>query len=206
VPESASRTLVLLRHGRTAWNHDRRVQGQTDVELDDVGREQATAAAAVLAKLGPSLLWSSDLLRARVTADALAEATGLSPAYDARLREFHLGERQGVTHEEYAALDPDGFAEFRSGRYDAAPGAEPTDDVRRRMSAVLHELLAALGPGETGVAVSHGAAIRVATGAMLGWPDEQFHTLRGLDNCGWVVLEEHPHGGGLRLGAYNRTG
>jgi broad specificity phosphatase PhoE len=206
VPEATPRTLVLLRHGRTAWNHARRVLGQLDVELHDVGREQARTAAGVLAKLDPTLLWSSDLLRARVTADALAEATGLRPTYDARLREFHLGERQGVTHEEYAALDPAGFASFRTGRYDVAPGSEPTDDVRRRMSEVLHELLAALGPGETGIAVSHGAAVRVATGALLGWPDEQFHSLRGLDNCGWVVLHEHPDTGDLRLGAYNRTG
>ena len=73
------------------------------------------------------------------------------------------------------------------------------------MYAVLTDMLAALGPGETGVAVSHGAAIRVATGAMLGWPDDQFHSLRGLDNCGWVLLEEHPKVGVLRLGAYNRT-
>ncbi|MCD4534476.1 histidine phosphatase family protein [Nocardioides sp. cx-169] len=204
--EASSRTLVLLRHGRTAWNHALRVQGQLDVELDDVGREQAATSARALAKLDPSVLWSSDLVRARATADAVAEATGLRPTYDERLREFHLGERQGLTHDEYAALDPDGFAQFRSGRYDAAPGAEPAADVRRRMSAVLGELLAALGPGETGVAVSHGAAIRVATGAMLDWPEEQFHSLRGLDNCGWVVLEEHPQAGVLRLGAYNRIG
>ena len=55
------------------------------------------------------------------------------------------------------------------------------------------------------MAVSHGAATRVATGALLGWPDEQFHTLRGLANCGWVVLGEHGDGGPLRLVAYNRT-
>ena len=201
----APRTLVLLRHGRTAWNHALRVQGQLDVELDDVGREQALGAARVLAEVAPSVLWSSDLVRARVTADALAEATGLAPSYDARLREFHLGERQGLTHAEYAELDPAGFAQFRTGRYDAAPGAESVPAVRARMVAVLGELLDALGPGETGVAVSHGAAVRVATGAMLGWPEEQFHTLRGLDNCGWVVLEQHPDAGTLRLGAYNRT-
>ncbi|MDO9496468.1 MAG: histidine phosphatase family protein, partial [Nocardioides sp.] len=185
------RTLVLLRHGRTAWNHALRVQGQLDVDLDDVGREQATAAAEVLAKLGPTQLWSSDLVRARSTAAALAEATGLSPTYDARLREFHLGERQGLTHDEYSELDPVEFEQFRRGHYDSAPGAEPTADVRRRMTEALGELLAALAPGETAIAVSHGAAIRVATGAMLGWPAEQFHTLRGLTNCGWVVLEDH---------------
>lgn len=199
------RTLVLLRHGRTAFNHGLRVQGQLDVELDEVGRQQAVVAAEALAKLGPTLLWSSDLVRARSTAGALSEATGLAPTYDARLREFHLGERQGLTHDEYAAADPVEFEQFRRGHYDSAPGAEPADDVRRRMTEALHELLAALAPGEAAVAVSHGAAIRVATGAMLGWPDDQFHTLRGLTNCGWVVLEEHPEVGGLRLGAYNRT-
>ena len=60
------------------------------------------------------------------------------------------------------------------------------------------------GPGETGIAVSHGAAVRLATGAVLGWPAEQFRTLRGLDNCGWAVLHEHPLDGVLRLEAYNR--
>lgn len=199
-----ARRLVLLRHGRTAWNHAKRVQGQTDVELDDVGRAQAVDAAAAMAKLEPTLLWSSDLSRARETAEAVGSAAGLEPVYDARLREFDLGERQGLTHAEYAAIDAAEFEQFRRGNYDTAPGAEPTSVVRARMREVLRDLLAALGPGETGIAVSHGAAVRVATGAMLGWPDEQFHTLRGLDNCGWVVLEEHPEVAELRLGAYNR--
>ncbi len=200
-----SRRLVLLRHGRTAWNHARRVQGQLDAELDDSGRAQAEAVATVLATLEPTLLWSSDLVRARDTALTVGKAAGLDPTYDERLREFSLGEREGITHDEYAALAPEEFERFRRGHYDAAPGAEPTSEVRIRMHAVLTELLAALGPGETGVAVSHGAAIRVATGAMLDWPDDQFHSLRGLDNCAWVLLEEHPEVSALRLGAYNRT-
>jgi broad specificity phosphatase PhoE len=198
------RRLVLLRHGRTEWNHARRVQGQIDVGLDDEGRAQAVRTAPVIAALQPSVLWSSDLTRARETAAEMVSATGLTPSYDARLREFHLGERQGLTHEEYAAVDPVEFEQFRQGYYDAAPGAEATAVVRERMVDVLGDLLASLAPGQTGVAVSHGAAIRVATGAMLGWPEDQFHTLRGLDNCGWVVLEQHPEVGALRLGTYNR--
>ncbi len=201
----APRTLVLLRHGRTEWNHARRVQGHIDVSLDEEGLAQAKRAAEAIADLAPSLLWCSDLARARETASAVAAATGLEPTDDARLREFSLGEREGLTHDEYAAAAPEEFALFRQGYYDSAPGAEQTASVRTRMTAVLGDLLAALAPGETGVAVSHGAAVRVATGAMLDWPAEQFHTLRGLDNCGWVVLEEHPEAGLLRLGAYNRT-
>jgi broad specificity phosphatase PhoE len=199
------RRLVLLRHGRTAWNHAKRVQGQLDSELDDVGRAQAEAAAVAMAKLGPTLLWSSDLARAHATAVAVASATGLELVLDARLREFSLGERQGLTHEEYAAADPVEFEQFRRGYYDAAPSAEPITEVRARMHAVLLDLLAALGPGETGVAVSHGAALRVAVGALLGWPDDQFHTLRGLDNAAWVIIDEHPEAAELRLGAYNQT-
>ncbi len=73
------------------------------------------------------------------------------------------------------------------------------------MVEVLRELLAGLEPGETAVAVSHGGSIRVAAGAVLGWPEALFHTLRGLDNCGWVVLREHPSTGVLMLEAYNRV-
>ena len=199
------RTLVLLRHGRTAWNHAGRVQGHLEVDLDDVGRAQAKLVAEVVADWSPSLLWCSDLARTRQTCEPVAAATGLAPTYDARLREFSFGEREGLTHAEYAAAAPEEFEEFRRGQYDACPSAERTAEVEVRMAAVLHELLDATAPGEIAVAVSHGAAIRVATGALLGWPAEQFHTLRGLDNCGWVVLQQHVESPGVRLVAYNRT-
>lgn len=200
-----SRRLVLLRHGRTTYNHTRRIQGQLDVELDDTGRAQAEQVAPVIAALEPTLLWASDLARARETASYVEKATGLSASYDERLREFSLGERQDLTHEQYAALAPEEFAEFRRGNYDAVLGGETAATVRDRMLASVGALRAALAPGETGVAVSHGAAIRVAVGGLLGWPAEQFHTLRGLDNCAWVVLVEHPEAGDLRLEAYNRV-
>jgi broad specificity phosphatase PhoE len=197
--------LVLLRHGRTAWNHERRVQGQLDAQLDDTGREQAGRVADVLKLLQPTLLWSSDLVRARDTAAYVAGATGLEPVLDPRLREFDLGERQGLTHDEYAAIAPEEFELFRQGYYDDAPGAESVADVRTRMTEVLTEVLAGLGPTDTGIVVGHGAAIRVAVAAMLGWPDDAFHSLRALANCGWAVLGHHPETGDLRLAAYNRV-
>ncbi len=197
--------MVLLRHGRTAWNHAKRVQGQTDVSLDEVGIRQAVGAAPALAGLGPVRLWCSDLLRARLTVEPLARMTGLEPTYDQRLREFTLGSREGLTHEEYADLDAEEFNRFRAGDFDAVPDGERTASVRQRMVAVLTEALDSLAPGETGVVVSHGAAVRVATAAMLGWADDQFHSLRGLDNCGWAVLEDHPVVPGLKLSAYNRA-
>ena len=197
--------LVLVRHGRTAWNKEGRVQGHLDVELDDSGREQAAAAAEALALLQPKVLWSSDLLRARDTAGYLATRTGLTPTYDARLREYNLGERQGITREEFEAIAPEEFALFRQGYYDETPGAESTGEVRERMLAALGEVLAQLGPTDTGVVFGHGAAIRVAVGALLDWPEDLFRSLGVLDNCGWLVLAPHPLTGRLRLAAYNRT-
>ncbi|MBB6629285.1 histidine phosphatase family protein [Nocardioides sp. KIGAM211] len=201
---SAERRLVLLRHGRTAWNHALRIQGQADAELDDTGQAEAAATAPVIAALRPSVLWSSDLARTRQTAAYVAKETGLEPTYDARLREFALGEREGLTHPEYAELAPDEFALFRRGDFDAVLGGERTSAVRERMVAVAHDLLDTLAPGELAVAVSHGAAIRVAVAGLLGWPDDALHSLHGLANCGWVELGLR-EGDRLRLTAYNRV-
>jgi broad specificity phosphatase PhoE len=200
----APRRLILLRHGRTAWNHALRVQGQADVELDDAGHAQAAATASAMAELRPAVLWSSDLARARQTAAYVAKETGLEPTYDARLREFALGERQGLTHVEYAEAAPQEFAEFRGGDFDAVAGGERTAEVRERMVAAGRDLLASIAPGEVAIAVSHGAAIRVAVAALLGWPDDSVHALHGLANCGWVELGER-EGDRIRMTAYNRV-
>ena len=202
---STGRRLVLLRHGRTAYNHERRIQGQLDVSLDETGLAQAAAVAPAMAALSPAVVRCSDLARTRQTAEPVLAACGRAATYDPRLREYHLGERQGLSHEEYAAAAPEEFARFHEGDFDVVPGGESTEAVRDRMLAALTELLDAVGPGETALAISHGAAIRVAVVGLLGWPSEQVHGLRGLDNCGWVELLEQPQAGRLRLLAYNRT-
>ena len=71
--------LLLWRHGRTAWNHERRMQGQTDVDLDETGVEQAAAAAPALAARDPKLIISSDLRRCTRTAKALRISCGTKP-------------------------------------------------------------------------------------------------------------------------------
>lgn len=200
-----TRRLVLLRHGQTDWNRVRRVQGQLDAELDDTGRRQAAEVAPLIAAMGPEALWSSDSVRARDTAAYVAKETGLDPTYDARLREYFLAERQGLTHDEYAAVAPQEFAQFRLGDFDVVPGGESHLDVTARMVAALGDLLATLAPGELAVAVSHGAAIRDAVPALLGWEPARRASLHGLDNCGWVELDQAEAGAALRLRAYNRV-
>lgn len=199
------RRLVLLRHGQTASNLEHRIQGQLDIEIDDTGHGQAAAAAPHLAALQPVALWSSDLARARQTAAYVAKETGLEPTYDARLREYHLGERQGLTHSEYAAGFADEYAMFCSGDLGVVPGAESTQQVVDRMVDALSELLVGIDPGEVAMAVSHGAAIRVAVVALLGLGIAAAPALGGLDNCGWAILEESGDGSTLKLLAYDRV-
>ncbi|MCZ4500711.1 MAG: histidine phosphatase family protein [Marmoricola sp.] len=198
--------LVLVRHGQTAWNLEGRAQGHTDVSLDDVGRAQAAALVPYLAAMRPTRLVSSDLARARETAAFLASATGLEVRTDARLREFDVGERAGLTVAEFAERYPDAYASWKGGHITGGvPGAETPDEVVARVVPALREAWDGTGPEETTVVVSHGACLKVSLLALLGWPDAVGSTLRGLDNCGWVVLEEDPVGRGVRLTAYNRT-
>ena len=204
-PYPESRRLLLLRHGRTAWNAAGRVQGQLEAELDDTGRRQAAEVASVIAAMAPTALWSSDSARARETAAYVAKETGLDPTYDARLREYFLAERQGLTHAEYAAMAPEEFAVFRSGDFDVVPGGETAAAVSARMVEAVTELLASVGPAELAVAVSHGAAIRDAVPVLLGWPVTQRAALHGLGNCAWAELEQPRPGAPLRLRAYNRA-
>lgn len=197
------RRLLLLRHGQTAWNHTHRVQGQIDVPLDDTGVVQAEKVAPVIAAMEPAFVRSSDLVRAAATAEKVAAASGLPLVVDARLREFDLGERAGSTLSDYAATHPDEFALYRSGRYDVVPGGESHDDVVARFVPALDEALAALSPGEMGVVVAHGAALKVALTAWLGWATEMALTLHALGNCHWALVDDSGPAGARRLLAFN---
>ena len=197
--------LVLLRHGRTDWNAVRRIQGQSDSQLDELGHAQAAAVAPVLAALGPSVLWSSDSDRARDTASYLAARCGLTPTFDARLREYSLGDREGLHHHEFEAAAPAEFAEFVRGNWGSVPGAESRSAVVDRMTSALGEAAAAVPADGVALVVSHGAAIRTAVAAMVGWSAGPADALGGLDNCGWTVLRRPDPDAPWRLHAYNRT-
>ncbi len=198
--------LVLIRHGRTAWNLEGRAQGHTDVALDEAGLAQARSLAPYVAAMGPSALWSSDLARAQQTAAVLAEATGLPLRLDPRLREYDVGERAGLTEAEFAERLPEAHAAWRAGHIVGhVAGAETPADVVARMAPALREIHAVTPPGGTTLVVSHGAALRTCLVALLGWPEEQAGHLKPLDNCGWAVVEDAPHDRGLRLASYNET-
>ena len=204
------RRLLLLRHGQTAWNAEQRAQGQRDVPLDETGLLQAKSVAGVLAAMEPVLVRSSDLLRARVTAELVAEAAGLPVTTDARLREFDLGARTGTTMAEYAAAHPEEHRRFRAGEYDVAPGGESRETVVARVTAALDDALALLQPGELGIVVGHGAATKVSLLEWLALPPVSSGVLGALGNCHWAEVDDSGASSsparGRRLVAYNRHG
>ena len=164
------RRLVLLRHGRTPWNRVGRAQGHADVEIDDLGHAQAAAVAPYLAALEPVALWTSDLARARQTCEYVERATGLTAKEDERFREYDVGDRQGLTSEEFAASFPEAYAAWRGSSQDIVrvPGAESAADVAARIVPALRESLASLESGETGIVVTHGACLKIGLVGLLG--------------------------------------
>jgi broad specificity phosphatase PhoE len=193
--------LIVWRHGNTDWNAGGRVQGQTDVPLNDLGRAQAAEAATLLAAKRPDAIVASDLCRAADTAAALAAVTGQTVRHDERLRERFFGAWQGLTTAEVAVQRPDEFARWKAGENVVGGDVETLDDLGKRVADGLQDA-ARLAPGGVVVAATHGAAARQGIGQLLGWPVAQVRTLRPLQNCHWVELTLSD-GGDWQLAAYN---
>jgi broad specificity phosphatase PhoE len=169
--------LFFIRHGETDWNVECRWQGQADVPLNAKGLEQAAQIAQGLRSHDLDAIYSSDLTRARQTAEILASAAGLPVFVDARLREIHLGEWEGLLVSE---ID-ERFAKEFQRRYlhplsVTPPGGETTRQVQERMISAIQEILAS-HPGEKVAVVSHGFAIAVTLASLQGIPIEK---VRGL--------------------------
>jgi probable phosphoglycerate mutase len=201
-----TRRLVLVRHGQTEWNALWKAQGHADISLDATGHAQAAGAAPYLAALRPVCVLTSDLARARETAAYVAQAAGVAMQTDARLREYDVGVRSGLTNDEFAQRHPREHAAWQV--HDESllvEGEESSTEVRARIVPALRECLDGLTPGQTAIVVTHGASLKVGLLGLLGWPPDVGRTLRGMDNCGWTVVGEDEVRGGLRLVSYNET-
>ncbi|MGX6605076.1 histidine phosphatase family protein [Micromonosporaceae bacterium Da 78-11] len=193
--------LIVWRHGNTDWNANQRVQGQTDVPLNALGRQQAVDAAELLIKMRPNVIVASDLQRAADTAAALAALSGLTVSYDKRLRERLFGAWQGLTMVEVTERYPEEHARWTAGA-DVIDGMESLPDLGERVRDGLTAAAALAPPGGTVVVATHGAAARQGIGHLLGWPAEQLRTLRALQNCHWAELT-HDDKRGWQLASYN---
>jgi probable phosphoglycerate mutase len=187
------RRLVLLRHGRTAHNADGRIQGQLDVELDEVGQAQAQALGTVFASEPPSLVVSSDLARARDTAQAVCEHVGLPLRLDPRLRETHFGAWQGLTAAELEVRWPDLYVRWRRGD-DCPVDGETREQVGARAAACVADHLPEVAAGQTLLLVTHGGTARALVGTLCGFDPGSWWTLAPLGNTCWSTLVEWEQG------------
>lgn len=183
------RRVVLWRHGRTTWNVDGRFQGQTDTDLDVDGIGQAERAARLLAALQPALLVSSDLKRARITADALARLTGQSVESDPDLRETYGGEWEGLVGPEISERWPDAYDRWRAGDpFMRVGGGETRLEVGERVAGAVERAAQRLPADGLAVLVTHGGAARLGIARLIGLPAEGVASLGVLSNCAWSML------------------
>ncbi|MEO8706235.1 MAG: histidine phosphatase family protein [Kofleriaceae bacterium] len=158
--------LVLARHGRTEWNALGKLQGCTDIPLDETGRDQARALGAALTGEGIGAVWSSDLLRAKETASIVATVLELGePHIDPELRERKFGVFEGLTRSECATRHPEAWRAWLA-RTVAPPDGEQVADAVARIHRVLHRL--ATTDGKPVLVVSHGGVMRLWLMNVLG--------------------------------------
>ena len=168
--------LIVIRHGETAWNRERRLQGQLDIPLNDTGHAQARALAGSLASEPVDAIYSSDLSRAMQTAAPLSETLGVPVQSEPRLRERCYGTLEGMTYAEVAQPRPEDFARWQARVPDYAP---PQGESLRAFHERAVEIVLALvrrHPGERIALVAHGGVLdclyREATGMTLEAPRE----------------------------------
>ncbi|CAB4331356.1 unannotated protein [freshwater metagenome] len=187
--------ILLWRHGQTDWNINNRFQGHSDIPLNDVGIYQAQRAAQLLAGMKPTGIISSDLQRAKATAQALADLVRLPVAIDPNLRETNGGHWEGRTGEENRAEDFQNFVRWIDG--DDSPAGtigERRTEVAARAVAAIERALSQGGDGQLLVVTTHGGTSRCVLGHLLQLPQSHWGVLGGLSNAAWSILQSTSRG------------
>jgi len=166
--------ICFIRHGETDWNVERRIQGQIDIPLNETGRAQALAMAFNAAHHNFDAIYSSDLMRARDTANMLAARRGLDIKILPQLRERHFGIFQGLTAAEGKVNQPEAHTRYivRDPDYDFVTG-ESMHSLAARVETAVHEMMHHHA-GHTIAAITHGGVLdilyRISTGKPLHEP------------------------------------
>ncbi|MBI4610844.1 MAG: histidine phosphatase family protein [Candidatus Rokubacteria bacterium] len=180
--------LVVLRHGSTQWNRERRYQGCVDTPLSEDGQAQAEAAAVALADRQLAAVYASPLARSRETAGVIAARHRLSVLEAPAFKEICLGVWEGHTVSEVRARFPELYAAWRDHPHTLTlPEGESLAQVRERVVEGLDGLRSA-HDGETVCLVSHGVAIRLLILEALGLSPERLWSIR-VDAAGISELE-----------------
>ena len=191
-----STRLCIVRHGETAWNAEHRVQGQLDVPLNAIGQAQAEAASRILAREKFDVIYSSDLSRARQTAQPTASLLSMQVLLDKDLRERHYGIFERLTYAEVKVRFPEDYARFeaREPEYDFRTG-ESLKDFSARSIAVVSRIAKA-HEGQSILVFTHGGILdklyRFITGLSIsaerefGIPNAGLNRIE-LTGAGWQI-------------------
>ena len=171
--------LILVRHGETAWNREHRIQGgNSDVDLNELGRKQVERLALALKETKIDAIYSSPLKRAFDTAVAIASHHRLAVQVEPDLREMEVGELEGVSIAEIGANLSQLLLQWRQGQgLERLPGGESVADLADRMWVVIQSINAKHQQG-TVVVVSHYFAIVATICVALGWPLTRIERIR----------------------------
>jgi probable phosphoglycerate mutase len=178
--------VLLARHAETDWNLEHRWQGHADPPLNERGRQQARALAQSIAPATPLAVYSSDLVRARATAEEIAAVVGVSVTLDRRLREVDVGEWSGLTSVEVAARYPEGLRRHNRGETGWEHG-ETYAAMTHRVLEALDEIVVAQAAG-TVLVVTHGGPMRSVWVAAGGTTSPR----RRFRNCEVELFEAWP--------------
>lgn len=195
--------IVLARHGRTAANFRAIYSGRSHDPLDETGRKQARLLAERLTGDPPENILCSPVLRARMTAEAVAGKTGLTLTIADFLSEIDFGEWSGLTGEKIAEVDPKQWEIWRDAPHLArVPGGETLDEVRARMDSGLAGVRETCG-GKRVLLVTHDVNIRLAVLITLGLLNSSYRSLK-IDNASLTSLSFS--GGAAQVNYCNDTG
>jgi probable phosphoglycerate mutase len=185
-------TVLLIRHGETDWNADRRWQGHLDIPLNEEGKQQGRALAKRLKDLPIRALYCSDLQRASLTAEILAEQLGVRPVYEPAWRERDVGAFSGLTSDEVRDKYPHVWAEMQQGILNP-PDGENHKQFYARAGAAFEQLLQR-HTGECVAVVSHGGTIANVVAYVLEIGPGSYGRLALRGNTGLSIIEAGPKG------------
>ncbi len=182
--------IYLIRHARTRANEERRYVGWEDVDLSPQGRRQAEKLSFRFQDIHIAALFSSDLIRAVKTAEAVGEALGIKPQKSPLLREINFGEWEGLTHEEIMLTYAQEMRRWNRNPFqNAPPGGESLRQVRARMEKFFASLHPLAENGDVAI-VSHGGAIRTVLHKYMGLQEKEIWNIH-VENTSVSLLQKN---------------
>ena len=180
--------LILVRHGETEWLREGRYQGTSDIPLNRRGLCQAKAVGKALKNEKAKMIYSSQLMRANQTADAIAKICGGEITKDKRLNEISFGHWEGHRHAKILKKFPKDAENWYAANWQSCPpGGESLKSLDRRVSSFLGDLETCYSKKETRILVSHGGVIRMFFIRILKIAPQIFWTIR-IDPCSISVI------------------